>query len=156
MSSSSTVLGSSLDEQLASRSLSSVVGESFLCAFIVFVGTFGNIAGLLVLSKNHSLRNIPAYFVISLAISDIVMLDFCAPVSHRCADHGQMDVRRPSLSDARLLCYEGGVCLSGYSGVSSNKPVRKKIFYSSLLKKFQVCLTIKPGIPVRFRSALTY
>jgi len=81
MSSSSTVLGSSLDEQLASRSLSSVVGESFLCAFIVFVGTFGNIAGLLVLSKNHSLRNIPAYFVISLARSDIVMLDFCAPFS---------------------------------------------------------------------------
>ena len=80
-SSLSTLPGSSLDEQLASRSLSSVVGESFLYAVIVLVGTVGNIAVLLVLYKNNRLRNIPAYFVISLAISDIVMLDLCAPFS---------------------------------------------------------------------------
>ena len=81
MSSSSAVFDSPLHEQLASRSLSSTAGESFLYAFIVFVGTVGNIAVLLVLYKNHRLRNIPAYFVVSLAISDIVMLDLCAPFS---------------------------------------------------------------------------
>lgn len=81
MSPSSAVFDSPLHEQLASRSLSSTAGESFLYAFIVFVGTVGNIAVLLVLYKNHRLRNIPAYFVVSLAISDIVMLDLCAPFS---------------------------------------------------------------------------
>ena len=81
MSSSTSEPGSPLHEELATRSMSSAAGESFLYAFIVFVGTVGNIAVLLVLYKNHRLRNIPAYFVISLAISDIVMLDLCAPYS---------------------------------------------------------------------------
>ena len=81
MSSSTSEPGSPLYEELATRSMSSAAGESFLYAFIVFVGTVGNIAVLLVLYKNHRLRNIPAYFVISLAISDIVMLDLCAPYS---------------------------------------------------------------------------
>ena len=71
----------SLHEEMLSRSTSSAAGESFLYAFIVFVGTIGNFAVLLVLYKNHRLRNIPAYFVISLAISDIIMLDLCAPFS---------------------------------------------------------------------------
>ena len=77
----SSIPDSRLHEELASRSLSSTVGESFLFAFIVSVGTIGNVAVLLVLYRNHRLRNIPAYFVISLAISDIVMLDVCAPFS---------------------------------------------------------------------------
>lgn len=71
----------SLHEELLSRSISSTAGESFLYAFIVSVGTVGNFAVLLVLYKNHRLRNIPAYFVVSLAISDIIMLDLCAPFS---------------------------------------------------------------------------
>lgn len=71
----------SLHEELLSRSISSTAGESFLYAFIVSLGTVGNFAVLLVLYKNHRLRNIPAYFVVSLAISDIIMLDLCAPFS---------------------------------------------------------------------------
>ena len=81
MSSSTTEGQSPLYEELLSRSTSSAAGEAFLYAFIVFIGTVGNFAVLLVLYKNHRLRNIPAYFVISLAISDIVMLDLCAPFS---------------------------------------------------------------------------
>ena len=80
---SSTIIedGSPLYKELATRSISSTIGESFLYAFIVSVGTLGNVAVLLVLYKNHRLRNITAYFVISLAISDIIMLDICAPFS---------------------------------------------------------------------------
>ena len=80
---SSTIIedGSPLYKELATRSISSTIGESFLQAFIVSVGTLGNVAVLLVLYKNHRLRNITAYFVISLAISDIIMLDICAPFS---------------------------------------------------------------------------
>ena len=81
MSSTSPESESSLHEELATRSLSSTAGEAFLYAFIVTVGTVGNIAVLLVLYRNRRLRNIPAYFVVSLAISDIVMLDICAPFS---------------------------------------------------------------------------
>ncbi|XP_068759824.1 melatonin receptor type 1A-like [Montipora capricornis] len=83
MVSSSTKIadGSPLYKELATRSISSTIGESFLYAFIVSVGTLGNVAVLLVLCKNHRLRNITAYFVISLAISDIIMLDICAPFS---------------------------------------------------------------------------
>ena len=80
-SSSSSTPDSRLHEELTSRSLSSIVGESFLFAFIMSVGTIGNIAVLLVLYRNHRLRNIPAYFVISLAISDIVIIDLCGPPS---------------------------------------------------------------------------
>ncbi|XP_068713864.1 melatonin receptor type 1A-like [Montipora foliosa] len=78
---SSTIIadGSPLYKELATRSISSTIGESSLYAFIVFVGTVGNVAVLLILYKNHRLRNITAYFVISLAISDIIMLDLCAP-----------------------------------------------------------------------------
>ena len=78
---SSTIIadGSPLYKELATRSISSTIGESFLYAFIVFVGTVGNVAVLLILYKNHRLRNITAYFVISLAISDIIMLDLCSP-----------------------------------------------------------------------------
>ena len=72
---------SHLHEELASRSLSSTIGESFLFTFIVSLGTIGNIAVLLVLYRNHRLRNILSYFVISLAISDIIMLYLCAPFS---------------------------------------------------------------------------
>ncbi|XP_068713111.1 melatonin receptor type 1A-like [Montipora foliosa] len=81
MVSSSTKIahGSPLYKELANRSISSTIGESFLYAFIVSVGTLGNVAVLLVLYKNRRLRNITAYFVISLAISDIIMLDLCAP-----------------------------------------------------------------------------
>lgn len=81
MSSSSLEEESSLHEELASRSQSRTAGEAFLYAFIVSVGTVGNFAVLLVLYKNHRLRNITAYFVISLALSDIVMLNLCAPYS---------------------------------------------------------------------------
>ena len=81
MSSSSLEEESSLHEELASRSQSRTAGEAFLYAFIVSVGTVGNFTVLLVLYKNHRLRNITAYFVISLALSDIVMLDLCAPYS---------------------------------------------------------------------------
>ncbi|XP_068757806.1 melatonin receptor type 1A-like [Montipora capricornis] len=83
MLSSSTIIadGSPLYKELATRSISSTIGESFLYAFIFSVGTLGNVAMLLVLYKNHRLRNITAYFVISLAISDIIMLDICAPFS---------------------------------------------------------------------------
>ena len=83
MVSSSTKIadGSPLYKELATRSISSTIGESFLYAFIVSVGTLGNVAVLLVLYKNHRLRNVTAYFVISLAISDIIMLDICAPFS---------------------------------------------------------------------------
>ena len=72
---------SPLYAELASRSRSSTIAESFLYTFIVCVGTVGNFAVLLVLYKNRRLRNIPAYFVISLAISDIIMLNLCAPFS---------------------------------------------------------------------------
>ncbi|XP_068713110.1 melatonin receptor type 1A-like [Montipora foliosa] len=83
MVSSSTKIAdeSPLYKELATRSISSTIGESFLYAFIVSVGTLGNVAVLLVLYKNHRLRNVTAYFVISLAISDIIMLDICAPFS---------------------------------------------------------------------------
>lgn len=81
MSSTTSKSHSSLHEELLSRSTASAAGEAFLYAFIVFIGTVGNVAVLLVLYKNHRLRNIPAYFVISLAISDIVMLDLLAPFS---------------------------------------------------------------------------
>ncbi|XP_068714420.1 melatonin receptor type 1A-like [Montipora foliosa] len=83
MVSSSTIIadGSPLYKELATRSISSTIGESFLYAFIVSVGTLGNVAVLLVLYKNHRLRNVTADFVISLAISDIIMLDICAPFS---------------------------------------------------------------------------
>ena len=72
---------SPLYAELASRSPSSTIAESFICTFIVCVGIVGNVAVLLVLYKNRRLRNIPAYFVISLAISDIIMLNLCAPFS---------------------------------------------------------------------------
>ena len=81
MSSSTSSPPSPLHDELLSRSTASAAGESFLYAFIVVVGTVGNFAVLLVLYKNHRLRNIPAYFVISLAMSDIIMLDLCAPFS---------------------------------------------------------------------------
>ena len=80
-SSSAIYAVSPLYAELASRSRSSTIAESFLYTFIVCVGTVGNFAVLLVLYKNRRLRNIPAYFVISLAISDIIMLNLCAPFS---------------------------------------------------------------------------
>ena len=82
-SSSSSVIYevSPLYAELASRSPSSTIAESFICTFIVCLGTVGNVAVLLVLYKNRRLRNIPSYFVISLAISDIIMLNLCAPFS---------------------------------------------------------------------------
>ena len=80
-SSSAIYAVSPLYAELASRSRFFTIAESFLYTFIVSVGTVGNFAVLLVLYKNRRLRNILAYFVISLAISDIVMLNLCAPFS---------------------------------------------------------------------------
>ncbi|KAK2571236.1 Melatonin receptor type 1A [Acropora cervicornis] len=72
---------SPLYAELASRSQFFTIAELFLYTFIVCVGTVGNYAVLLVLYKNRRLRNILACFVISLAISDIIMLNICSPFS---------------------------------------------------------------------------
>ncbi|XP_048576843.1 melatonin receptor type 1A [Nematostella vectensis] len=66
--------------ELARRSLGLVAVESIFCAIFILVAFFGNTIVLWIVYKNPSLRTIPNLFVISLAVSDVIMSGFCAPM----------------------------------------------------------------------------
>lgn len=64
---------------LADRSLALVTLESLVSSLLIFAAVFGNFLVLWIVYRNHNLRTIPNQFVVSLAVSDILMAVICAP-----------------------------------------------------------------------------
>ena len=58
---------------LASRPTSLVAAESAICLMLMLVALMGNSLVLWIVFKNSKLRTVPNYFIVSLAVSDIVM-----------------------------------------------------------------------------------
>lgn len=67
-------------EELANRSLGTVVVESLVCGFLILAAFFGNMMVLWIIYRYRNLRTIPNFFVLSLALSDVIMSGFCAPM----------------------------------------------------------------------------
>lgn len=67
--------------ELQSRSMWLIVVESFLLLLINFVAFFGNLLVCLAFYRNPRLRITPNYYIISLAISDLLTSVFCLPYS---------------------------------------------------------------------------
>jgi len=72
---------STLQLSLSSRHLATIVIEAFIDAFIGLLALIGNILVLIIIYRKPSLRTIPNYFVVALALSDIAMAIFVKPLS---------------------------------------------------------------------------
>lgn len=64
---------------LANRSFTVATMEACVSSFLIIAATLGNFLVLWIVYRNRHLRTIPNQFVISLAISDILMAAICAP-----------------------------------------------------------------------------
>lgn len=67
--------------ELKSRSVSIVVVESLIILLINSAAFFGNLMVCLAFYRNPRLRIIPNYYVISLAVADLLTSAFCLPLS---------------------------------------------------------------------------
>jgi len=72
---------STLQVALSSRSIGTVVLESGIDVFISLAALIGNSLVLFIIYKKPSLRTIPNYFVIALAVSDVAMALLVKPWS---------------------------------------------------------------------------
>lgn len=72
---------SKISIELKSRSLSLVVVESLILLLITSVAFFGNLLVCLAFYRNPRLRIIPNYYVVSLAVADLLTSVFCLPFS---------------------------------------------------------------------------
>ena len=71
----------SLSEELKQRGVVLVTCEAFVYLLTISVAIAGNLFVLLAVYRNTQLRTIPNYFIVALAISDILLPLICAPQS---------------------------------------------------------------------------
>ncbi|XP_028514443.1 melatonin receptor type 1C-like [Exaiptasia diaphana] len=64
---------------LSNRSMTVAIAESAVSSSLIVAATLGNFLVLWIVYRNRNLRTIPNQFVISLAVSDILMAGICAP-----------------------------------------------------------------------------
>lgn len=64
---------------LANRSFTWATVETCVSSLLIIAATLGNFLVLWIVYRNRNLRTIPNQFVISLAVSDILMAAICAP-----------------------------------------------------------------------------
>ena len=72
---------SSLSEELKRRGVVLVTSEAFVYLLTISVAITGNLFVLLAVYRNTQLRTISNYFIVALAISDILLPLICAPQS---------------------------------------------------------------------------
>ena len=70
-----------LAKELLNRDQKVVIFETFFYLLTISVAVVGNSCVLLAVYRNSRLRTIPNYFIVSLAISDILLPLLCAPYS---------------------------------------------------------------------------
>ncbi|XP_022803096.1 melatonin receptor type 1B-B-like [Stylophora pistillata] len=70
-----------LAKELQNRDRKVVICETFFYLLIISVAIIGNSCVLLAVYRNSRLRTIPNYYIVSLAISDILLPLLCAPNS---------------------------------------------------------------------------
>ena len=70
-----------LAKELQNRDMKIVICETFFYLLIISMAIAGNSCVLLAVYRNSRLRTIPNYYIVSLAISDILLPLLCAPYS---------------------------------------------------------------------------
>lgn len=70
-----------LQPELQARSTAEIVIETVIMVLITTAATFGNLMVCWAVFRNKRLRTIPNIYVVTLAISDILMATFCMPLS---------------------------------------------------------------------------
>lgn len=82
-------VGTSVGATISNRSFSAVIVESFLFIIINTTAIVGNVFVIVAISRNPALRKITNWYILSLAISDLVVAVTCFPLSLGASIKGQ-------------------------------------------------------------------
>ena len=82
-------VGRSVTAAISNRSFSAVIAESFLFTIINSTAIVGNLFVIVAISRNPALRKITNWYILSLAISDLIVAITCFPLSLGASIKGQ-------------------------------------------------------------------